>query len=220
MRMISSLRILYVLVYFFIGWPDSCIAATAAKPPAYVRKGLVILDAGHGGYDLGAHNQFCEEKVIALRTTMLVKKYLLDKGYRVMLSRQDDTFIPLKERALHANRIHAKVFVSIHYNAARNASAHGIEVFYYDKILDWRMHSSKRLASCILSKLLDKTHAASRGIKGGNFLVIRETSMPAILVEAGFITNSEECKKLRDPSYINCIARAIADGIDKFCISH
>ena len=82
------------------------------------------------------------------------------------------------------------------------------------------MHSSKRLASCILSKLLDKTHAASRGIKGGNFLVIRETSMPAILVEAGFITNSEECKKLRDPSYINCIAKAIADGIDKFCISH
>lgn len=221
MRTTPSLQILYILFYFFINiYLSSCEAAPPSPAPAYVRKGLVILDAGHGGYDLGAHNQFCEEKVIALKTTMLVKKYLQDKGYRVRLSRQDDTFIPLKERALHANRIHAKVFVSIHYNAARNPSAHGIEVFYYDKNLDWRMHSSKRLASCILSRLLDKTHAASRGIKGGNFLVIRETSMPAILIEAGFITNHEECKKLKDPSYINCIARAIADGIDKFCTSH
>ena len=60
MRMISSLRFLSVLVCFFIGWLDSSMAATTAAPPAYVRKGLVILDAGHGGYDLGAHNQFCE----------------------------------------------------------------------------------------------------------------------------------------------------------------
>ncbi len=181
-----------------------------------VVKPLIILDAGHGGYDIGARSQSCEEKKIALQTTLQVKKYLCEMGYRIILTRHDDTFIPLKKRAEVANNAKARLFVSIHYNAAKSQSAEGIEVYYHDKSPEWRISASKRLGRCVLSRLLERTGASSRGVKGGNFLVIRETTMPAILVEGGFITHSGERAKLKDSQYIDKISRAIAEGIDRF----
>ena len=80
----------------------------------------------------------------------------------------------------------------------------------------WRTRASKRLANCILYGVVDQTEAISRGIKQGNFHVIRETEMPAVLVEGGFITNRDERGKLRERAYLDRLAFGIAQGIDKY----
>ena len=125
-------------------------------------------------------------------------------------------FIPLEKRALIANETKSKLFVSIHYNSAPNPVAKGIEVFYYaseDKI---RKDASKKLATRVLSKVVDRTAAESRGTKEGKFCVIRETKMPAILIEAGFMTHPDELHLLKDINYRDKIARGIAEGIDSY----
>ncbi|HPE84708.1 MAG: N-acetylmuramoyl-L-alanine amidase [Chlamydiia bacterium] len=177
---------------------------------------LVVIDAGHGGFDLGACHASCEEKDLALTTSLLLKRYLNEKGYRVILTRNRDVFIPLKERAAMANEAKSKLFVSIHYNAAQSTNAEGIEVYYFNKGDHLRIESSKKLASDVLSKLLHRTGAPSRGIKHGNFLVIRETKMPAILIEGGFITSPKERAILKSRDYQEEIAQAVAEGIDHY----
>lgn len=179
-------------------------------------KPVIILDAGHGGSDEGAKVGSLQEKKITLTTTLLAKKHLDALGYRVVLTRTKDSFLPLPRRAAIANKTQGALFVSIHYNASKSTGAKGIEIYYCDSKELWRSHASKRLANCILYQLLDQTEASSRGVKGGNFLVIRETEMPAVLVEGGFMTNKEERALLKDREYLDRIARGIAQGVDKF----
>jgi N-acetylmuramoyl-L-alanine amidase len=179
-------------------------------------KPLIILDAGHGGSDEGAKVHFFQEKKITLSTVLLLKKQLEDMGYRIILTRSRDVYIPLHRRVSIANRTRAVLFVSVHYNASQSKEARGVEVFYCSGQDTWRTQASKKLASAILSQLVTQTQAESRGVKAGNFHVIRETEMPAVLVEAGFITNFDERSSLRDKSYLEKIAKGIAAGIDKY----
>ncbi len=180
------------------------------------RKGLIVIDAGHGGDDFGTYSvdkPTLHEKDLALSTAKLVKVYLEERGYRVALTRQSDFFVPLKTRAHFANDIQATLFVSVHYNSAPNREAKGIEIFYYGEGDDVkRRTASKNFASTVLSALIAKTKGGNRGVRHGNFAVIRETTMPAILVEAGFMSNQEEMTRLRDPLYEQRIAQAIAQG--------
>ena len=108
------------------------------------------------------------------------------------------------------------MLVSIHYNSAPNKKAHGIEIFYPKKAKPWKLKRSKMLAQTILRKMLVNTGANSRGIKEGNFCVIRETNMPAVLVECGFITNDTECRKMLKPEYQHNLAKSIAQGLDSY----
>jgi N-acetylmuramoyl-L-alanine amidase len=177
---------------------------------------LIVLDPGHGGYDLGARMSACDEKSLALSTALLTKKHLTEMGYRVILTRSRDVFMPLEQRTMIANETKGKLFVSIHFNAAKNPIAKGIEVFYYASADKFRAFSSKKLAARVLNKIIDRTVAENRGIKEGNFHVIRETKMPAILIEAGFMTHPDELHLLKDVNYRDKIARGIAEGIDSF----
>jgi len=181
-----------------------------------VSKPQIVIDAGHGGFDLGAHSKVCEEKDVCLKTAQLVKKYLLQKGYRVVMTRTRDEFIPLKKRAQIANLSQSQLLVSVHYNAAKSEKASGVEVFYYDEAEPWRAQRSKQVAHLVLNNITSNTGAHSRGVKGGNFCVIRETKMPSILVEGGFITNPNERSKLCDTKYIDTLAIALADGVDQY----
>jgi N-acetylmuramoyl-L-alanine amidase len=181
-----------------------------------ISKQLIVLDAGHGGSDEGASMQSCQEKRVALSTTLMTKKQLEALGYRVLLTRSRDIYLSLPRRVSIANKAQGALFVSIHYNASRSKAAQGIEVYYPSTKELWRSHASKRLANCILHYLLDETEALSRGVKEGNFHVIRETEMPAVLVEGGFITNQDERTLLKDRDYLNRIAKGIAQGIDKY----
>ncbi len=179
-------------------------------------KPLIILDPGHGGTDEGAKIHYFMEKRLTLMTTLLLRKHLNEMGYRVIMTRSKDVFIPLHRRVSIANKTKAVLFVSMHYNSSPSPDAHGIEVFYHSGSDYKKAQQSKALGSTILKELIGQTHALSRGVKNGNFHVIRETSMPAVLVEGGFMTNIVERSNLRDKKYLDQIAKGVAVGIDKY----
>ncbi len=181
-----------------------------------VQKPLIVLDAGHGGTDEGAKVRAFQEKKVTMLATLLTKKHLEELGYRVLLTRNRDAYVSLPRRVSIANKANGVLFVSIHFNSARNEEAKGIEVFYYGGTEPWRSRASQRLANCILYRVVDLTEAHSRGVKQGNFHVIRETEMPAVLVEGGFITNGAERNRLKDRNYLNRLGLGIAEGIDKY----
>ena len=177
---------------------------------------LIVIDAGHGGFDLGAHSQTYEEKQICLKTAIYLRKYLEKEGYHVIMTRSRDEYLPLKKRAEIANQAKCQILISIHCNSAKNTSAKGIEIFYTQKTEPWRAKKSKQLAQSVLSSLLAQTGADSRGVKEGNFCVIRETKMPSILIETGFLTNEDERKKLNNDFYLDTVAKSITAGVDQY----
>lgn len=179
----------------------------------------ITLDPGHGGKDSGAESaqDRYEEKRTALATAVLVRRHLESLGYKVVMTRDRDIFIPLKERAMIANEVGSDLFVSIHYNAATNKEAQGVEVFCFgtDSVAE-KAPEARKLAQSVLRGVLSKTGAKSRGVKRATFRVLRDTQMPAVLVEGGFLTNCEERAKLQDPKYVNQIAWGITLGIDDY----
>jgi N-acetylmuramoyl-L-alanine amidase len=181
------------------------------------QKPLIYLDPGHGGLDFGAviETPHCEEKRLCLTTSHYTKRYLEKMGYKVSLTRSRDFFVPLDRRVGIANKSRAGVFVCIHYNSCPNESAYGIEVYYSDDS-NKRSIYSKKLALAVLQKTAERAEARSRGVKAGNFFVIKQTTMPAVLIEAGFLTNPSERDKVIQRQYLDKIARGIAEGIDKF----
>lgn len=185
------------------------------------KKEVVVIDAGHGGKDGGCMSKRddYEEKELTLKTAFLVRNCLQQLGYRVVMTRTQDTYIPLDERAEIANTINANLFVSIHYNYSTNSNAKGVEVFYYKektKKPSKRILKSIDLGSEVLKKVISRTGTPSRGLKEANFAVVRETTMPAILVEAGFLSNPSERSRINDPNYQKLIAWGIATGVDQY----
>ncbi len=197
---------------------------TNLPPPVYPsqknQKPIIVLDAGHGGDDFGTHshtNPKYHEKNLNLATTIFVRDYLEKLGYEVKLTRSTDCFIELNKRADFANKQECHLFVSVHYNSAPSKNAEGVEIYYFQsKGNENRCGESKVLANDILSQIIQITNAKSRGVRHGNFAVIRETKMPAVLVECGFVTNQLEMNKIKDSNYQKLMALAIAKGIDGF----
>lgn len=201
-------------------WGKPEMIVDAGKRPLRTAKDLIVIDAGHGGEDMGTRSLIppkYQEKSLNLATALLVKDFLQRMGYLVKMTRSDDTFIPLATRSLIANNYNPKLFLSVHYNAAPSEQAEGIEVYYYQSDDDKsRSVNSKKLADSVLSQVIEKTRAKSRGVKHGNLAVIRETNMPAILIEGGFMTNQSEMEKIKDPAYIKQLAYGIALGVDQY----
>jgi N-acetylmuramoyl-L-alanine amidase len=138
-------------------------------------------------------------------------------GFQTAMTRKDDTFVTLDNRAKIANELNPALFVSVHFNSAPAVKAEGVEVFYYRSEKDkGRSAASKTLAENILSRIIMNTDANSRGVKHGDLAVIRKTNMPAVLVEGGFLTNESEYQKLKDANYIKRMMWGIAQGIQKF----
>lgn len=198
--------------------PTEAVAPPIKSPTA--SKELILIDAGHGGEDLGARSPTpprYQEKNLTLATAKLLKKYLEQLGYAAVMTRSEDVFVPLDKRAKIANQLKPELFVSVHFNSAPAPEAEGIEVYYYrNKDDPKRTSSSRLLAQKILDKIIDNTSAKSRGAKHGNYLVIRETEMTAVLVEGGFLTNSSEMDRIKDPAYLKKLAWGIAEGIQAY----
>lgn len=184
------------------------------------KKTVIVLDAGHGGEDFGTQSTTkpkFHEKNLNMSTAQLVKNFLEQFGYSVILTRSDDKYIALDQRSLFANEKNSQIFVSIHFNSAPSKDAEGIEVFYYNQASDkMRSSQSKMLAEAILDQTIKNTGAKSRGVKHGNYAVIRETKMPAALIEGGFLTNDEEMEKIKNASYLKSLSLGIAKGIHNF----
>lgn len=181
----------------------------------------IVVDAGHGGKDGGSISKRdgYEEKELTLETAQMICTCLHQLGYKTVLTRSQDIYVPLSSRAEIANSLGAELFVSIHYNYSPNSEANGVEVYYYKEEKNPasnRIMKSKALGNTVLRKVIVHTGAESRGLKQANFAVIRETHMPAILVEAGFLSNPRERERVSDPKYQRSIARGIAQGIDYY----
>jgi len=183
-------------------------------------KPIIMLDAGHGGKDEGTRVRNLVEKQLTLRTAYLTKSCLEKLGYRVIMTRARDIFLPLGTRVKLANKRPNSLFVSIHYNSAKSLVAKGVEVYYYGKGDLKRKEASKQMAQILLAEMVSESGASSRGIKQGNFQVIREILTPAVLIEAGFITNSDERNLIAQEAYLAKLAKGIALGIDKYVQSH
>lgn len=214
----ASLRAIVIIVGLFVTFFST--SHLYAKKMNETKKLTIYIDPGHGGKDYGALSEGYgyEEKQLTLTTSLMLKNYLQKLGYRVLLTRTQDVFIPLQTRAMMANDGQAELFVSVHFNFSPNDSAHGIEVYYCknDGMPKEKIHNSKKLAEEILSRVVKHTGAVSRGVKTANFAVIRHTEMPAVLIEGGFLSNGEERQKLKDPRYLGFIAWGIARGVDQY----
>ena len=167
----------------------------------------VVIDAGHGGHDNGATTRYAgREKDLALDVALRVRAKLETAGFDTVLTRKNDTFIPLDKRAKISNRQSDSIFVSIHFNYSPNASIRGSEVFY-------KSRCSSRIASNILSQITTIPGFSSRGVKTANFRVLAKNRYPAVLVECGFLTNPSEGMRCANGAAREALAQAIAQGI-------
>ncbi|TAN69143.1 N-acetylmuramoyl-L-alanine amidase [Paraclostridium sordellii 8483] len=170
-----------------------------------------MTDAGHGGYDSGAPGLHgCLEKDIVLDISKRVDAYLKNQEIENILTRNTDVFLSLNERSNKANNLRVNSFVSIHCNSSDNPKAHGFEIFCYK-------FKYRQLADYILEEITKEnlfTQLRDGGVKEGNLHVVRETNMPACLIELGFITNEEDYNLIMNNK--ERFAKAIAKGICKF----
>ncbi len=170
-------------------------------------RAVVIIDPGHGGSDAGAVGVGgLREKDVVFSISQQVAQILQQNGVQAVMTRLDDRTVELEPRVDMANRMNATLFVSIHANAATNAAASGIETYYYS--------SGDRLAQYIHNSVISSfSQIPNRGIKTARFYVLRNTSMPSVLVETGFVTNNYDAYMLGDPAQRSRMAQAIAQGI-------
>ena len=173
---------------------------------------IVCIDAGHGGTDAGAVLNNRYEKDDTLRIAKLVKKYLETQDIDVIMTRNEDKKVDLKERCNIANKKKADLFVSIHRNSAKVGN--GIEIWCSSH----KKNNDTILAESILRKLQNTEIQNNRGIKYGtikgkdtDYYVLNNTKMPSCLIELGFITDEKD-NELLDKN-IESYAKAIADGI-------
>ena len=175
-------------------------------------KQTIVIDAGHGGKDPGAINGTYKEADAALDISHLLAEELIKKGYKAIMTRSDDTFIELYDRCKIANYYNADLFISIHLNASTNKSAYGIETWCHPNSI-----KGNRFAGLVQYALISELQARDRGFKQSSGLcVLNHTKAPAILIETGFISNDDECKKLFNGEYQKRIIKAIIRAIDKF----
>lgn len=171
---------------------------------------VVVLDPGHGGNDPGATVGETYEKDINLAVALLVQEQLAGKeNVVVAMTRTEDIFISLSDRAAYANGEKADLFVSIHANALDNNKDYsGIFTFYHPN-----KGASKQPAKLIQDAAASATGAIDRGVRSEDYAVLRETEMPAVLLETGFMTCPAELSLLVDANYQYQLAVGIAQGI-------
>lgn len=169
---------------------------------------IVVLDAGHGGKDAGAVNGTRYEKNDVLKLSLEVEKLLKKQsGITVHLTRSKDEYVELYSRSVFSNNLKADVFVSIHRNAHTNSSGNGTENWVHPQAPP----TDTVLATEILDRLVAVGVGTNRGIKKGDYSVLRNTKAPAVMIELGFITNASD-NNLFDSNF-NGYAKAIAQGI-------
>ncbi len=184
--------------------------STSRIPSSRVPSGRisVIIDPGHGGKDPGAIGiGGLQEKDVILPISIRVAQILQQNGVQAVLTRNSDFFVSLQGRVDLAEQRNADLFVSIHANSVglSRPDVSGLEVYYYS--------SGANLAQTVRSSILSSVNVRDRGVRKARFYVLRKSSMPAILVETGYVTGREDAAKLASPQYREQMAQGIANGI-------
>lgn len=249
-----KLRCLFLAVLVLPFFPGLATGAVGPRPD--LMPCVIVIDPGHGGEDTGAVGpRGVFEKDITLGVAKKLSVSLRDKtGCSVVLTRDDDTFIPLEQRTAMANRVSADIFISIHVNAALSRTVDGIETYFLsfdatdddarrvaafensfsvsgkthpelnddlkEILLDMASteshHESSALAESVQTSLLKSAGMEDRGVKQAPFAVLVGATMPAILVEVGFISNPREEVRLSSPAGQARLVDSITEGVINF----
>jgi N-acetylmuramoyl-L-alanine amidase len=200
---------------YVAGWLvslDQAIDPVIQNPnvTSYVKDKKIVIDPGHGGSDSGAIGpNRTLEKSITINTAIILKQKLEQLGAKVIMTRNSDSYVSLKNRTLISNNETADAFLSLHYDSA-SGNASGISTYYYNKSKDYN------LSSLIQNELITKTGQRNRGVHFGNFQVIRDNKRPSSLLELGFISNTRDEILISTDGYQDNITSGIVDGLNKF----
>jgi N-acetylmuramoyl-L-alanine amidase len=202
---------------------------------------VIAIDPGHGGTDTGTQNEThkLQEKVFALDVAVRLKKVLEARGYRIVMTRETDIEVGLGARAIIANQAKADLFISVHFNSVRNdTKTSGAEVFTFAPQFQRSTNAwgkgqaddteglpapvnrfdllNAACAHAIHCALIKSLKVEDRGQKIAHWGVLRPLNCPGVLVEAGFLSNEVEGKKIATPEYRQQIAEAIAEGVKAY----
>lgn len=175
-----------------------------------LKDATIVLDAGHGGYDSGSVSTSDKyEKDATLQTTKRVKAALEKQGAKVIMTRNNDKFVGLEERAQISNRNKADAFICIHFDSTKNHNqATGTTTYYY--------HDNSRELANDLNQQLMKLPLPNRGVEFGDHQVTRDNNEPAVLLELGYMSNDHDVSLIFSKSYQEQIADAIVAGLTKY----
>lgn len=201
-------------------WYEATVFINGKAKRGYIKKStlksfkgkVIVIDAGHGGFDPGAiGTRGTREKIINLQTALHVKSLLEAKGAKVVMTRSNDTFLELSERVTVSHNNGADVFISIHYNSAVNNTVRGIETYYWNTNVN-----EQYLAATVQNEIVKATGLRNRNVRLGNYHVLRENKNPAILVELGYLSNSLEEMTVSSGTYHQKAATGIYNGIVRY----
>jgi len=195
-----------------IGWVASWLVQNSnVQNVSSLSEATIVLDPGHGGSDTGALSMTGQpEKRYTLEVAKRVERLLQARGARVVMTRSSDKTVPLAARPEIANSSSANLFVSFHFDSSdENNVASGYTCYFY--------HSgdSKHLAESV-NQQMKNLPLSSRGVEFGNFLVIRDNSVPAILIEGGYINTKKDFNQIQKPAYQKKLAKDVVDGIANY----
>lgn len=194
-----------------------------------LKEKIIVIDPGHGGQDPGAQYGGIKEKDINLDIALRLREILTARGCSVLLTREEDKdfFLPnfvlgrmakqaeLSQRVRMASMNQADIFISVHANSYPAGSSYGMETYYHVKSL-----AGKELADLIQTELKKVQPDNKRKAKSGDYYLLNQTQMPAVLVEVGFLSNAKERKLLQNTTYQEQIAEAISAGIEVYFHEH
>src|SRR5438094_5037741 len=195
------------LVITLVASDNSSEAQTGRSSASSSAPITVVIDAGHGGHDRGGiPGQSVAEKEMTLDVAQRLRNVLAASGYRVVMTRDSDVFVSLGTRVAIANSYSNAIFVSIHFNSAKRSGAGGIETYFFNR-------ESLPLASAIHYFVAGGAPSSNRNVRRRGYYVLRKTSIQAVLVECGFLTNPTEAAYAQTASYREKLSEEIAAGV-------
>lgn len=197
---------------------DSFVVAIGNPKDIY--KNIVVLDAGHGGFDAGASNRGTKEKDLNLKIIYtLMKDYYSSNApdTKVYWTRTTDVFVTLANRAAFASKVGADIFISLHMNSATSSSANGTEVYYStnNNGKSFSGITSKTIATLLKNNLVSNLGTTNRGVKTAGYYVTKRNTVPAVLIELGFLSGSTDYAKLTNLTFQKNSAKIIYDTINQ-----
>ncbi|WP_162525331.1 N-acetylmuramoyl-L-alanine amidase family protein [Rariglobus hedericola] len=214
--------------------------SSVTTPPAPALR-VIVIDAGHGGQDTGTQNKpfKLDEKVFALDVAMRLRTLLVKQGYKIVMTRTDDRFVPLPQRAEIANKAGADLFISIHFNAVGGSpTVRGSETYVMTPQYQRSTGSPRRdpsdnvanpgnrndpwntlLGYHMHDQVVGKLGSLDRGFKRARFAVLRLVNSPGVLIEAGYLSNNDEAKRISTSAYRQSLAEALAQGVRAYAVA-
>jgi N-acetylmuramoyl-L-alanine amidase len=181
-------------------------SGSLAKAPFRAR---VVVDAGHGGKDQGASRSGVLEKDLNLSQALKLRDALEARGMTVLMTRSEDSFVPLPDISGFSNRNNPDLFISVHHNTSSNPSIYGLETYYYQP-------QSIALANRIHKHMVRLIGCNDRGVRKARFYVVNHTTAPSVLIEIGYLSNPTELANVQSDSRQKTAAEAIANGVVEY----